>query len=355
IHLKQADEIKSRFLSNMSHEFRTPLNSILALARILLDRLDGNLTAEQEKQITYISRSAEDLLTLVNDLLDLAKAEAGKLTARASTFEMKEVFGALRGLLKPLLTNERVALVIEEPVDIPALYTDESKVSQILRNFVSNALKFTECGEIRLFAQMTSDRQAVILSVSDTGIGIASEHQKLIFEEFTQLHNPLHKKVRGTGLGLPLAKRLAELLGGTISVKSELGVGSTFSVRIPLCYSEPFPEPPNEEGNETLSSILVVAHEENSLEWEDLRASGFDVTTAQNLNDLQQKLARLRPKALVVDIPPGQDGTKILTEVKGVSSLREIPILALVETVEEEARARVSGANACCAKPVANK
>src|SRR6185503_12587868 len=130
----------------MSHEFRTPVNSIQALARLLLERTDGDLSPEQEKQITFIRRAADDLAELVNDLLDLAKVEAGKTEVRPVDFDVRNLFGALRGMLRPLLVNESVNLVFEEPDDIPPLRTDEAKVSQILRNFISNALKFTERG-----------------------------------------------------------------------------------------------------------------------------------------------------------------------------------------------------------------
>src|SRR5262249_8775265 len=147
-HLRRADELKSRFLSNMSHEFRTPVNSILSLARLLLDHVDGVLTDEQTRQVSYIRTAAEALSELINDLLDLAKIEAGKVTVRPAPFAVSDLFSALRGMLRPLLVTDHVALVIDEPGDLPLLNSDEGKVSQILRNFLSNALKFTEQGEI---------------------------------------------------------------------------------------------------------------------------------------------------------------------------------------------------------------
>jgi signal transduction histidine kinase len=143
--LQRASELKSHFLSNMSHEFRTPLNSILALSQTLLDRMDGDLSKEQEKQVNFIRKSAQDLADLVNHLLDLAKVEAGKVTICPTAFKVETLLAALRGMLRPLLAqNSSVSLVFEEPMDVPQLHTDEGKVSQILRNFISNALKFTE-------------------------------------------------------------------------------------------------------------------------------------------------------------------------------------------------------------------
>ena len=205
-HLRRADELKTRFLSNMSHEFRTPVNSILSLSRLMLDRTDGDLTEEQEKQTIFIRKSAETLSELVNDLLDLAKIEAGKLTVRPTEFAIADLFSTLRGMLRPLLVSEAIELIFEEPIGLSLLRSDEGKLSQILRNFLSNALKFTERGEIRVSATLTSEGDAVVFAVADTGIGIAPEDQEIIFQEFTQLENPLQKQIKGTGLGLPLSK-----------------------------------------------------------------------------------------------------------------------------------------------------
>jgi signal transduction histidine kinase len=238
-HLRRADELKSRFLSNMSHEFRTPLNSILALSRLLLDRLDGPLNDEQVKQISFVRKAAQDLFELINDLLDLAKVEAGKVVVRAGEFDVEHLFGALRGMLRPLLVNRSLNLVFEDTSGVPTLMTDESKVSQILRNFISNALKFTEHGEVRVSAALTPDRQAIAFSVADTGIGIAPEDQERIFEEFSQVENVLQRKAMGAGLGLPLSRKLAELLGGQLTVASIPGEGATFTVVIPARYVEP--------------------------------------------------------------------------------------------------------------------
>src|SRR5687767_530938 len=209
-HLRVADETKTRFLSAASHEFRTPVNSILALSNILLHRLDGELTAEQEKQVTYIRQAAEQLSTMVDDLLDLRKVESGKLQLRVETFTVTDLFGALRGMFKPLSVRESVALIFEDPdATLPELYTDQGKVSQILRNLISNALKFTEVGSVRVTARLATDTDMIVFAVADTGVGIARENHRRVFDEFTQVENPLQKSVKGTGLGLPLSQRLA--------------------------------------------------------------------------------------------------------------------------------------------------
>jgi len=207
--LQQANELKTRFLSNTSHEFRTPLNSIMSLSRLLLERMDGELTPEQEKQVTLIQKSAAGLLELVNDLLDLAKVEAGKIVVHLGEFEVSELFASLRGMLRPLIAhNSSVSLVFEEPVGIPMLHTDEGKVAQILRNLISNAIKYTEFGEVRVAAVREDNN--IVFSVTDTGIGINAEDTEYIFEDYIQLDSQIQKQVKGTGLGLPLSRKLAE-------------------------------------------------------------------------------------------------------------------------------------------------
>ena len=231
--LRHASELKSRFLSYMSHEFRTPLGAIESLSRILLDRMDGPLNDEQEKQVGFMRDAAAELTEMVNDLLDLAKVEAGRITISPAWFEMMDLFSALRGMFRPILDRESVTLMFEEPDHPTRLYTDHKKLSQILRNFISNALKFTPNGSVRVSAVYDSD-ETVTFSVIDTGIGIEPEHLPTLFNDFVQLDSSLQKRLRGTGLGLSLSKRLAELLGGTVGVTSELGLGSTFFVTIPI-------------------------------------------------------------------------------------------------------------------------
>jgi len=235
--LRDATALKSRFLAYMSHEFRTPINAIRSIARLLIDRVDGPLTGEQERQVAFIQSTATEFAEMVDDLLDLAKVEAGRVEISPAWFEMVDLFSALRGMFKPVLTNPDVHLVFEEPQDVPKLYTDDRKLSQILRNFISNALKFTPRGEVRVSARCTGNR--VTFSVADTGIGIAPEHHQAIFDDFAQVQSPLQKRVHGTGLGLALSKRLAGLLGGSVQVQSELGNGSVFSLTIPVSLEAP--------------------------------------------------------------------------------------------------------------------
>lgn len=230
--LRQASELKSRFLSYMSHEFRTPLGSILSIVRLLSDELDGPLNAEQRKQVEFVHGAADELSDMVSDLLDLAKIEAGRITIAPAWFDMLDLFSALRGMFRPIASATDIDLVFEEPVHVQRLYTDDKKLAQILRNFIANALKFTLHGAVRVSARAENDRE-VRFAVSDTGIGIPLDMQANLFEDFTQVHSPLQQRLRGTGLGLSLCKRFAELLGGRVGLESNPGAGSTFYVCIP--------------------------------------------------------------------------------------------------------------------------
>jgi signal transduction histidine kinase len=231
--LRKADEMKSRFLSNTSHELRTPLSSIRALAKLLLDRMDGDLSDEQERQVRFIESAANDLSELVNDLLDLAKIEAGKVEVQAAPVVVDNLFRALKGMLRPLVDEARVELVFEPSSVNTPFESDEGKIAQVLRNFISNALKFTENGAVRVMAEEDVQADTITFAVADTGIGIGPDNLQLIFEEFSQIEHPLQRRSKGTGLGLPLCRKLAALLGGRVEVSSEVGHGSTFRLVLP--------------------------------------------------------------------------------------------------------------------------
>ena len=235
--LRQASDLKSRFLSYMSHEFRTPLGSILSITSLLGDELDGPLNPEQHKQVGFVSNSARELSDMVDDLLDLAKIEAGRITISPAWFDMFDLFSALRGMFRPIVDASSVDLIFEEPVDLPRLYTDDKKLAQILRNFISNSLKFTQEGQVSVSAKMENATE-IRFAVSDTGIGIPPHMHGALFEDFSQIDSPLQKRFRGTGLGLSLCKRFAELLGGRVGVESVPGEGSTFFVIIPLALAQ---------------------------------------------------------------------------------------------------------------------
>ncbi len=234
--LKEASELKSRFLSQMSHELRTPLNSIIMLVRLMKSGVDGPLSGEHQKQVDFIGRAADGLLELVNDLLDLAKIESGRVEVTAGEVSVATMWAALRGMFRPLVMDQPLALLFSDPSQLPMLITDESKLAQILRNLISNAIKFTARGTVRVAAELAG-QDRIRFQVSDTGIGIARAHQTALFTEYVQLSEAAGYKQKGTGLGLALCRRLVELLNGRIWCESVAGEGSTFSFEIPAHYT----------------------------------------------------------------------------------------------------------------------
>lgn len=229
VQLRSASESKSRFLANVSHELRAPVTAVIGLSRLLADSASDPLTEEQAQQVGLIRSSATDLLGLVNELLDLAKAESGRLEPNWAEVDLRAVFGQLRGTLRALSKTD-VELVVEDPPPPGTLRSDEVLLAQVLRNLLHNGLKFTERGEVRLRAEVRDERWW--LSVADTGAGIAPELHDRIFEEFYQV--PGSPRIGGTGLGLPYARRVVRLLGGTLELTSEPGRGSTFTVTLPI-------------------------------------------------------------------------------------------------------------------------
>lgn len=359
-HLRRADEMKSRFLSNMSHEFRTPLSSIRALSRLLIEGMDGQLNEEQEKQVRFILKGAESLTELVDDLLDIAKIEAGKVEVRVEQFDVGELFSALRGMLRPLLVSDKVDLSFELPAAPLSLTTDEAKVSQILRNFISNALKFTETGSVRVAVRALPDEGAVRFSVTDTGVGIAGQNLQLIFEEFSQVANGLQERAKGTGLGLPLCRQLAQLLGGSVAVTSALGVGSEFSLTIPVDNpASAAPEVPDEsepqaESQQDRIPLLVVEDDAVMLGLYTtyFRDTPFRMIAARSIWEAEQALRTERPVAVILDLYlNGEDTWRWLSDFKRDNERKDIPVL-IVSDVNDPAKGFGLGANGYLTKPV---
>jgi len=362
-HLRRADEAKSRFLSNMSHEFRTPLSSIRALAKLLLDRVDGELGTEQERQVRYILDGAESLSELVNDLLDLAKIEAGKVEIQPSRFQVADLFSALRGMLRPLLVSDKLRLSFVAPENCE-MVTDEGKLSQILRNFISNAIKFTEQGSITVTAELLPQNLAVRFSVSDTGIGIAPEHIGIIFEEFTQVENHLQRHVKGTGLGLPLCRQLATLLGGTVAVSSKQGEGATFTAVIPVVHvrehdatshsSSTYGQLPHTEpGPATLPVLIVEDRPELRLLYQRyLMQSEFRMIAAASVVEAEALWRQGEPCAVVLDILlDGKDTWHWLVQIKNDPVRCDIPVI-IASDVDDKGKAMGLGADANFKKPM---
>jgi signal transduction histidine kinase len=343
--LRKASELKTRFLSNMSHEFRTPLNSVLALSRLLLDRIDGELTSEQERQVVYIRRSAEGLLEMVNDLLDLAKVEAGKVDVKPAPFTVANLFGALRGALRPLQTSPSVDLVFDPAHDMPELVTDEAKVAQILRNFISNALKFTEAGEVRVTARYRAETGRAVFSVRDTGLGIAAKDHSRIFEEFSQVDNRMQKNVKGTGLGLPLSRSLAELIGGTIGVESVVGQGSVFTLTIPAVIGRSVE--PSPSAADTARKRILVIDDDEAFRYVMKQIVGtepqYEVIEASDGGEGLRRAREEHPDVIVLDLQmPNVDGFTVLQELGADGRTDAIPVIVSTSmAVNAELKARL--------------
>jgi signal transduction histidine kinase/DNA-binding response OmpR family regulator len=351
--LRRVSDLKTSFLSNLSHEFRTPLNSISSLSRLLIGRTDGELSAEQEKQVTFIQRSAADLSELVNDLLDLAKVEAGKVDVKPRQFEVSEFFGALRGMLKPLLAGNSLDLIFESHPDVPTLFTDEGKVSQVLRNLISNALKFTRKGHIHVTAEHTAEGW-IVFRVADTGIGISGDNLDRIFEEFVQIEGELQSQVKGTGLGLPLSRRLAGLLGGTLDVESTLGQGSTFTLRIPAYFGQSQPQTQLQTQIEEGSGPAILFVEDNRetsfVHQSALKDSDYRTFFVANIPEARIAMKQIKPRLVVLDrLIDEKDSLYYIKELRNLGYSG--PVL-VVSVVDDPQSATNAGATAFLAKPV---
>lgn len=336
--LKSVNAAKTRFLSSITHELRTPLGSMLSLSDLLIDGQEGPLTEGQTQVTRLIKKSARDLLDLVNDLLDLAKVDAGKLTVKPSPFSLADTFSSLRSILRPLAqTFPNVNLQFVEPGPVK-LFTDEGKLNQILRNLISNGLKYTPAGEVVVSGALDGD--TLVLSVRDTGIGIGVEDQSRIFEEFTQIESAQQRKHAGTGLGLSLTRRFAEILGGSVSLSSELGHGSTFTVRLPAHYRDlreaptlpaRIQTPPAPAGPRPAPRFLIIDDEPSERDFlADVLTSLYrsKVETATD-GETGLALARAhRPSAIFLDLHMAPtDGFRVYQELRADPTLREIPVL----------------------------
>ncbi len=356
--LRRITEVKSRVVANVSHEFRTPLNAIIGLTRLLLGRADGELTPEQEKQLTFILRSSESLVELVNDLLDLSRIEAGKVALRPERFSADELFGALRGMFRPLQGAEAaVSLFFDAAPDLGELETDQGKISQVLKNLISNALKFTPQGSIRVTASAAgTDR--VTFAVMDTGIGIALTDQERVFEEFGQVDNELQRRVKGTGLGLSVSRRLAEILGGTLTLSSVPGRGSTFTLTVPRVHPDVAEmaglAARSEAAPPDRPSILVVEDDRQTLFLYEkyLTSTGYRILPARTVEEARRALARTRPAAIVLDIMlDGETSWSLLSELKSSPDTCDIPVMVVTVTNREQT-ARALGADEFVIKPL---
>jgi signal transduction histidine kinase/CheY-like chemotaxis protein len=323
--LRRSQAAKNQFFSEMNHEVRTPINSILNLAELLLNGSLVKPLAEQETALGYIRKAAQHLSELVDDLLELSRSEAGKLVIRPSTFTVDSLFGGLRGMFRPLHTREGVRLIFAESAGLPEMYTDEGKVSQIIRNFISNALKFTEKGSVWVEAQSIGDD--IVFAVRDTGIGIHPSQHDTLFTPYTQIENPHQKRVKGTGLGLSLTRALSELLGGRVTVESELGVGSTFKAWIPRTVPRSRDAQPKvPESN----AILIIDDDEIAryLLRGVIGPERYAFLEASSGSEGLQVAHDRQPRLIFLDLRmPNMDGYQVLDALKADPITRNIPVV----------------------------
>jgi signal transduction histidine kinase/CheY-like chemotaxis protein len=333
-----ATQAKSKFLASMSHELRTPLNAIIGFTRLVMRRAKDTLPDKQYENLEKVLVSAEHLLSLINTVLDLAKIEAGRTEVNPSEFPLEPLLDLCLTTVEPMVKTEGVRLIKDVQGPLPALYTDQAKLKQILINLLSNAAKFTENGSITLRGRGLGER--VEVSVADTGSGIPKAALELIFEEFRQVEGSPERVHKGTGLGLTISRRLARLLGGDITVESELGVGSTFTITLsvrPVGQHERKPvarAPATPEASVRPAEKLVLAIDDDRnvlhLLQENLADAGYRVIGAESGQEGLRKARELKPRAITLDIiMPDIDGWQVLHTLKSDPATRDIPVILL--------------------------
>jgi PAS domain S-box-containing protein len=334
-----ATQAKSTFLANMSHELRTPMNAIIGFTRLVMRRSQDVLPQRQYENLEKILLSAEHLLTLINDILDLSKIEAGHMEVHPISFPLETVVDVCFHTLEPMVPSEHLRLVKDIDTALPLLTTDKDKVQQILMNLLSNAVKFTTAGTITVTARHHDG--TLTLAVTDTGTGIPAEALEQIFVEFRQVDSGPTRRYGGTGLGLSISRRLAQLLGGDITVQSTVGVGSTFTVTLPMHYdAAPLGAriatlPAREESlSQPESDKIILAIDDDPdviyLLRENLTEAGYRVVGATSAEEGLRQARTLRPLAITLDIlMPHKDGWQLLHELKTDATTRDIPIIVL--------------------------
>ncbi len=342
VRLKELDRLKDQFLANMSHELRTPLNSIIGFSEVLLDELVGPMPAEQKECVHDIHASGEHLLALINDILDLSKIEAGRMTLAPDTFEVADLIREVRATITPLIEKKSQTLTIEATENPSALTADRFRIKQVLLNLLSNAHKFTPIeGNITLSCRL-ADPATMLFSVIDTGIGIKPEDQGIIFEEFRQADGTATREMTGTGLGLAISKRLVEMHGGRIWVESEFQKGATFSFLLPLA-GPPAKQPgsPGEAGLDSGTPSSDASAKQTVLIIEDdrqfsnllalyMRQEGYVPVQHYAGAGAVERVRELRPGLITLDIGlPDRDGWDILLALKSDPNVKDTPVLVI--------------------------
>ena len=360
--LRDATEAKSRFLATMSHELRTPLNAVLGYSGLLRDGVYGSMTQAQERAILNIVRRAKDLQLLIDDVLDLSKIEAGRMELRYEDFDPRTIVAEVEETIAPL-AGEKGLTVTTKLASAPAsVRLDRTKYKQVLTNLASNAVKFTPVGGTVEITVESASGERFATKVRDTGIGIAPNNIERIFESFRQVEDGTTRRYGGTGLGLAIARRLTELMNGTIRAESTLGKGATFVVTLPVVSEEEAravaaTQPPEPAGAASDPVVLAIDDDPEVilLLRDSLAAAGFRVVGALDANRGLELARMLEPFAITLDIMmPEKDGWEVLKELKADPELADIPVL-IMSIVSERALGFSLGVTDYLVKPVDRK
>jgi signal transduction histidine kinase/CheY-like chemotaxis protein len=352
--LELASQHKSQFVASMSHELRTPLNAIIGLTEMMVANAARFGTEKAAEPLRRVHRAGTHLLGLINQVLDLSKIEAGKLELSPEQVNVAPLIEEVVGTARQLAEQNKNRLVVETQANLAPLTVDPMRLRQILLNLLSNACKFTKQGEVRLSVRTVADgHNWVEFAVADTGIGMTAEQQAQLFEEFTQADSSTARRYGGTGLGLAITRKLARMMGGDVTVTSEQGKGSVFTVRLPGAAAAPAPAA--SDGNRPRSDCVLVIDDDataRELISEQLKAEGFPVATAAGGLEGLKLAKELRPRAITLDaIMPDLDGWSVLAALRQDGELAEIPVI-MVTILDEHRRAVALGAAGYLSKPI---
>lgn len=337
--MREIDRLKSQFLANMSHELRTPLNSIIGFSRVILKGIDGPVTELQQQDLTAIYNSGQHLLGLINDVLDLAKIEAGKMELAFDEVNMSDVISSVMSTMSGLVKDRPVELKRIIDPTLPTVRADAIRIRQVMINLLSNASKFTDEGDILVEARTVlgaTGRNEVMVSVTDTGPGISKEDQAKLFQAFSQVDDSPTRKTGGTGLGLSICQELINMHGGRIWVESDIGKGSKFHFTLPLFHKE------NENGSSADGNKVILAIDDDpqviGLYERYLHPQGYQVVPLTNPSQAVERVKQLKPFAVTLDIMmPGVDGWQVLDSLKADPDTRNTPVIvcSIIEDLEK--------------------
>ncbi|MEA3220587.1 response regulator [Immundisolibacter sp.] len=363
---EQANQLKSAFLANMSHELRTPMNAIIGYTEMLLDdlgdRADDPDAEQMAQDLERIRSSGKHLLALINDILDLSKIEAGKMELSLETFPVQALLTDVVDTVRPLVAKNSNTLVLQVPDDPGSMHADLTRLRQSLFNLLSNAAKFTDHGTITLGVELLAEgpRPRLRFSVTDTGIGMTEQQVGKVFEDFAQADSSTARRFGGTGLGLSISRRFCRMMGGDISVRSIAGVGSTFTIDLPVHVSETAAQDNAPTAQSPITAqqggdlVLVIDDDPGMLELMGrlLNREGYRVVTASTGDEGLDIVKRLRPQAVILDVlMPRTDGWSVLSSLKADEQTRAIPVIVLT-MLDDSEMAFALGAADFMTKPV---